>query len=117
MRRSMFAFMLLFPTLGFLAPPTAGRAAMPTSPPSTAYDFDFVAIDDPHAANAEQGQILQHFIANGSRADDSHLGGAQAILVPPVDQSETRVAVGVVEDEYVGHSIWDWGFGIWDWSR
>jgi glutathione peroxidase len=45
MRRSMFAFMLLFPTLGFLAPPTAGSAAMPTNPPSTAYDFDFVAID------------------------------------------------------------------------
>ena len=33
MRRSMFAFMLLLPTLGFLAPPTA---AMPTNPPSTA---------------------------------------------------------------------------------
>ena len=45
MRRSMFAFMLLFPTLGFLTPPTAGSAAMPTNPPSTAYDFDFVAID------------------------------------------------------------------------
>ena len=45
MRRSMFAFMLLFPTLGFLAPPTVGSAAMPTTPPSTAYDFDFVAID------------------------------------------------------------------------
>ena len=45
MRRSMFAFMLMFLTLGFLAPPTAGSAAMPTTPPSTAYDFDFVAID------------------------------------------------------------------------
>jgi hypothetical protein len=45
MRRSMFAFMLLFPMLGFLAPPTTGSAAMPTDTPSTAYDFDFVAID------------------------------------------------------------------------
>jgi glutathione peroxidase len=45
MRRSMFAFMLLFPMLGFLTPPTTGSAAMPTNPPSTAYDFDFVAID------------------------------------------------------------------------
>ena len=45
MRRPMFAFMIMFPTLGFLAPPTAGSAAMPANPPSTAYDFDFVAID------------------------------------------------------------------------
>jgi glutathione peroxidase len=45
MRRSMFAFMLMFPTLVFLAPPTAGSAAMPTNTPSTAYDFDFVTID------------------------------------------------------------------------
>jgi glutathione peroxidase len=45
MRRSMFAFMLMFPTLGFLTQPTAGSAAMPANTPSTAYDFDFVAID------------------------------------------------------------------------
>ena len=45
MRRSMFAFMLMFLMLDFLTPPTVGSAAMPTNPPSTAYDFDFVAID------------------------------------------------------------------------
>ena len=55
--------------------------------------FDLIKVDDKDVANAEEGKVLQHFIAEGTRPDDKDFCRAQFLLVPPSDETESAVTV------------------------
>ncbi len=46
-------------------------------------DFNVIEIDDDDALKAEQRQVFQNLVAEGSRSDHQHFGGAKLLLVPP----------------------------------
>ena len=73
------------------------------NPANGSYDFRFTLFDDPNVTDAEEGQVLQHLVADGTGTDDQNLRGTEAVLVPPADEPQPRVAIGVVEVELVGH--------------
>ena len=61
--------------------------------------FDLVAIDDQDVADAEQRQVLQHLVADRPAPTTSTLAARSLLLVPPLDQPQARIAIGIVEEE------------------
>ena len=61
--------------------------------PAQVARFDAIHVDDRQLPHSQQGQVLQHLVAQGAGADDQHAHRAEPLLVPPVDAAEPREAV------------------------
>jgi len=51
--------------------------------------LDRVQIDDNHVADPEEGEVLEHLVANRSHTNQQHPGFCKPLLLPPSDQVET----------------------------
>ncbi len=55
--------------------------------------FHRVEIDHVNVADPHQGQVLDHLVAQGSRADHQNFGGRHLIALPPGNEIKSAQAV------------------------
>ena len=63
--------------------------------------LDVVHIDDQNVADAKEGEVFDHFVAQCACTDDEDAGGGDFLLVPPLDGAQAGEAL-VGEGDWLG---------------